>query len=52
MPISQTLYNYKKINNIVLKLLHSLLRMPKIIEIGESCSPKNAIQKHNQLAYK
>ena len=30
----QGFYNYKKINNIFLKFLHDLLRMPKIIEIG------------------
>ena len=30
----QGFHNYKKINNIFLKFLHDLLRMPKIIEIG------------------
>ena len=30
----QGFYNCKKINNIFLKFLHDLLRMPKIIEIG------------------
>ena len=30
----QGFYNYKKINNIFLKFLRDLLRMPKIIEIG------------------
>ena len=36
MPISQTfLYLYKKINNSFLKFDHFLLRMPKIIEIGQ-----------------
>ena len=35
MPISQTIYTYKKINNIFLKFDHFLLRMLKIIEIGQ-----------------
>ena len=34
MPISQTLLYYKKMNNIFLKFDYSLLRMPKIVEIG------------------
>ena len=34
MPISQHLYTYKRINNIFLKFDDSLLRMPKLIEIG------------------
>ena len=38
MPISQTFISYKKINNIFLKFDHSLLRMPKIIEIGYTTS--------------
>ena len=38
MPIFQRFYTYKKINNIFLKFEHSLLRMRKIIEIGEIIS--------------
>ena len=34
MPISQTLLYLEEINNIFLKLDHSLLRMPEIMEIG------------------
>ena len=32
--ISKNFIPYKKINNIFLKFHHSLLRMPKSIEIG------------------
>ena len=35
MLISQVFYTYKKISNIFLKFHYSLLRMPKIIEIGK-----------------
>ena len=35
MPISRTFLYYKKINNSFLKFDHSLLRVPKIIEIGQ-----------------
>ena len=34
-------YTYKKINNIFLKLDHSLLRLPKIMEIGLTIPAEN-----------
>ena len=53
MPISHTLLNLqKKIDNIFLKFDHSLLRMPKIIEIGEIIPAEKRFQKHNHHAYK
>ena len=52
MQMSQTFLTYNKTNSILLKFNHSLLRMPKIIEIGWHVSAKNPIQKHNQRANK
>ena len=52
MPISQTFFYYKKINNSFLKFDHSLLRMPKIIEIGQIFLAEKRDWKNNQRAYK
>ena len=44
---------YKKTNNIFLKINHSFLKMPKIVEIGEIFpAEKRAIQKRDQHLYK
>ena len=53
MPIShKCLHTYKKINSIFLNFDHSLLRMPKIIEIGSIIPAEKPEQKHNQRANK
>ena len=50
MPISQTFLYLQEI--FFLKFDHSLLTMPKIMEISSSFLQKNPIEKHNQRAYK
>ena len=39
MPLERRFHTYKKLNDICLKFHHSLLRMPKILEIGLKIVP-------------